>query len=82
MCTGQLTWLRPADITFPDSRQAVFGPSGIGLDALLSGLLGVSPRGMLGGGSGAAGAGGRRGWVVIDDAPSADDIRQQACTSV
>ena len=63
---GTLTWLRPRDITFPDARLYRGAAAAHDLAAFLMG--GILPR--LGGGS--------QGWTIVDDAPSADDIRQQA----
>lgn len=68
---GQLVWLRPRDISFPDARLDPIRLIQDPFQAFASGassLLGISARG-----------GGVRGGVtIVDDAPSADDIRQQA----
>ena len=79
---GQLTWLRPADITFPDAKRLTPAGAAIHLGNNLGAML---MGGLMGQSSGAARLGqadptqaSRHIWSVIDNAPSADDIRQQA----
>ena len=67
---GSLSWLRPSEIAFPDAR--------VRPRELVGGLLGAMLGGRTGSGAGTNIASSTRGrYTIIDDAPSADDIRQQ-----
>lgn len=81
---GRLVWLRPADITFPDAQYHPYDAAAAAMDLgsmLVGGLFGAGGQrggGQRGGGGPRGGSSSGRGWTVIDAAPSADDIKQQA----
>lgn len=72
---GSLVWLRPSDITFPDQK-LLFSPGAAASDLtsmLMNGLLGRPVHAHDGPRHNAS-----RRLRILDDVPSANDIRQQA----